>query len=334
MNELISIVVPVYNGENDIGRCLESIRKQTYQNIEVIIIDDGSTDGTCKVCEEFALNDNRINIIRTTNCGVSVARNIGLNNISGNYFTFIDADDVIKETFIEIMFNQMKSFDIDMVICGVEETGDGTCVYRTAYPDGKYDIRENYDVLADLLVSCLLNTNWNKLYKKKSNVVRFKSGLLAGEDLDFNLKYLKGVSSIAIVNSPLYKFKIDKKSSIRSLYRRINFDDFRYVWKNVFDFFEGKVSEKYHKKIVYKYVTEIQGCFLTDLVKNHLNPINTIEIYKLHFKDELFIEVLHEMADEKEITLWLKWNINRNYFLLVMLQYCKYFRNCLRLMRR
>ena len=193
MDELISIIIPVYNGENDIGRCLESITKQTYQNIEVIIIDDGSTDGTYKVCEKFALNDNRINIIRTTNCGVSVARNIGLDNISGDYFTFMDADDVIKDTFLEILLNQMKSFDIEMVICGMEETGDGTCVYRATYPDGEYDISENSNVLADLFVSHLLNSNGNKLYKKKLGVVRFKSGLLAGEDLDFNLKYLRDV---------------------------------------------------------------------------------------------------------------------------------------------
>ena len=103
-NELLSIIVPVYNSEKYVSVCIESILKQTYQNIEVILVDDGSTDESGKVCDEFEQADHRVRVFHKKNGGVSSARNLGIEKCRGRYVTFIDSDDFVSEDFILIMY--------------------------------------------------------------------------------------------------------------------------------------------------------------------------------------------------------------------------------------
>ena len=131
MNKLISIIIPTYNVENYISKGLDSCIKQTYKNIEIIVVDDGSTDNTCKVVEEYTRKDNRIFLYKKDNSGVSATRNLGINKANGDYCIFLDSDDWLKDEAVEVLINNID--DNDLVMCGYSD-----------YVDGKYINAQNY----------------------------------------------------------------------------------------------------------------------------------------------------------------------------------------------
>lgn len=116
-DKLISIIVPVYNAENTIGTCVDSLVRQSHNLLEIILVDDGSTDNSGKICDELAIKDNRIKVIHKENEGVSVARNTGINKAAGYAITFVDADDTLDINAVSLMLNKMLNNDCDIVMC-------------------------------------------------------------------------------------------------------------------------------------------------------------------------------------------------------------------------
>ena len=116
MDKLISIIVPVYNVEKYVAECIESIIKQTYQNLEILLIDDGSTDNSGKICDKYAEKDKRIKIIHKENGGVSSARNLGLDLAQGEYIAFIDSDDFVSNKYIESLYSAIEHKDAEIVL--------------------------------------------------------------------------------------------------------------------------------------------------------------------------------------------------------------------------
>ena len=117
MNEKISVIVPVYNVENYIQYCLESLVNQTYKNLQIILVDDGSTDSSGYICDKYALKDKRIKVIHKSNGGLSSARNSGMQLADGNYIGFVDSDDFIMPTFYEELYNLLQKYDSDIAEC-------------------------------------------------------------------------------------------------------------------------------------------------------------------------------------------------------------------------
>lgn len=117
MEDLISVIVPVYKVEKYINKCVDSIINQTYTNLEIILVDDGSPDNCGNICDEYAKKDNRIKVVHKENAGVSSARNIGLEKSSGKYITFIDADDYVEKNYCEELLNILKIENADCVAC-------------------------------------------------------------------------------------------------------------------------------------------------------------------------------------------------------------------------
>ena len=118
-SDLISIIVPVYKVEKYIDECIKSIINQTYTNLEIILIDDGSPDNCGKICDEYAKNDKRIKVIHQKNMGQSVARNVGLEYAKGDYIGFVDSDDYIKNNMFEVLHNNLVSYNADISICNI-----------------------------------------------------------------------------------------------------------------------------------------------------------------------------------------------------------------------
>lgn len=133
-NALISMIVPVYNVEQYIEKCLESIINQTYNNIEIILIDDGSTDKSGIICDNYSKIDNRIKVFHKKNGGLSDARNFGIKKSKGKYITFIDSDDSIESDYIEYLYNLIKKYDVKLSICA----------YTVVTDNKKYNIGKNY----------------------------------------------------------------------------------------------------------------------------------------------------------------------------------------------
>ena len=118
--KIVSIIIPVYNAEKCLGYCLNSIASQTYRNLEIILVNDGSTDDSLKICNNYAFLDSRIRVIDIPNAGVSNARNVGLKAATGEYIEFADADDVLNPKMVETLVDKMDTYQSDLVICGFE----------------------------------------------------------------------------------------------------------------------------------------------------------------------------------------------------------------------
>ena len=201
----VSIIVAAYNAEKYIKRCIESIKSQTFDNFEVIIIDDGSTDSTGILLDEYALHDNRFHIIHQTNQGVAAARQIGLNNCKGKYTIHVDSDDWIEQNMLEEMYSLAESSQADMVISDfLIIHGPNNVEYRSQEPKPL----DSMNVLGQMLFD-LNGSLCNKLIKRScivSNNIKFESNLNFGEDQLFVLKLLSHGITVAYINKAYYHY--------------------------------------------------------------------------------------------------------------------------------
>lgn len=202
-SDLVSIVIPCYNSAKTIKRMLQTVLAQSYSDIEVIIVNDGSTDNTVKIVQE--MDDPRIRIIEKENGGVSTARNAGINAAKGNYIMFFDDDDRIDELMVEKMLAQIKKTPDALVVCGKMIGKKAVSVVKNTTITG--DLAKH--VITSILKSGHLYSPCNKIYNLsiiKEHNIRFVKEAKFGEDLIFNFDYLKHVKSIYYLKDCLYYY--------------------------------------------------------------------------------------------------------------------------------
>lgn len=201
----VSVIVPVYKVESCVKRCLESIATQSVESIEVLVIDDGSPDKSGKICDEFAKNDPRFRVFHKKNEGVSVARNLGLDNAKGEFIAFVDSDDWVEVDYIKDMLEAiLVSSDIDLVVAA-ESQHVGERVFRRS-------VREI--ILTPISAICEYSIYkrgypWGKLYKNSilnAEKIRFYREIKYSEDLVFALEYMKFAKKISIIGSHQYNY--------------------------------------------------------------------------------------------------------------------------------
>ena len=202
----ISIILPVYNAEETIERTLKSIESQSCTQYELIIINDGSTDNTEKICLNY-LKNKRIKYISTKNNGVSHARNIGIANASGDYLCFIDDDDEYHQDFINTMLETVNKNDL--LVCAYEKINVQKNTHRKVNLNDDISSKTLKEQTEILQSNLLFNTVWNKLYLKKiikNNDIKFNCDISLGEDYIFNLAYIKNVKTIKYIDEILYYY--------------------------------------------------------------------------------------------------------------------------------
>lgn len=221
-SELISVIVPVYNAEKYLDRCIESIVDQTYNKIEIILVNDGSTDCSTDICNQWKSKDNRIKVINNENSGVSVARNIGLDKATGEYVTFVDSDDFLKEDFLESLYNDIKSDDYDIAI------SNAIIVRNNQYKKFNY-IRKNIKLSSEQATKKMLEGKlfqtvcWAKLYKMSVvEKARFNEKMHIAEDLEFLRNVFCHSKSIILTNKYKYYYVIRENSIVRSHNSKMN----------------------------------------------------------------------------------------------------------------
>ena len=209
--EKISIIVPVYNCEKYIGACIESIQCQTYEKLEIILVNDGSKDRTGEICRSYAEYDARTQYIEQENRGVSVARNHGIEKATGTFIMFVDADDTVMNDACEKLARHIEA-GVDLILCGFKRM-----FYKGENLVSQYDVLPECGDLTDqetlgkhfgrLYETTLLTSVWAKMYRKQAlerYTQVFREDLSLGEDALFNLKFLKDCGNIAVENSALY----------------------------------------------------------------------------------------------------------------------------------
>ena len=218
----ISIIIPVYNVEKYIGKCLDSIINQTYKNLEIIVINDGSTDNSGGVIEQYAKYDNRIQVIHKKNEGISKARNLGLDICTGDYISFIDSDDFIRKDTYEILLNYIQRKDIDIVWYDYLEyacQGSNLLEQRqNMFIEEKYydldNSRDRKDFAKDLFNKYhLIGYVWNKLYKRQIwKNIRFPYKMSC-EDGYVLMSSLTKAKNILVIPNSLYYYRVDNYNS-------------------------------------------------------------------------------------------------------------------------
>lgn len=206
--DLVSIVVPVYNVENYIDQCLESLIGQTYQQLEILLIDDGSTDGSLAKCQNWVNRDNRVRCIHRENGGLAAARNTGLDNSSGSYICFVDSDDWIEPTMIECMVGNLVQTDSDISIIGSRYAYENGSFETNYIPNVKMTLSKGQAFKYINMPGYFGVGVWDKLYKKELfEGLRFPEQVRRSEDCRLTYHLLKEAERICYTSDCLYNYR-------------------------------------------------------------------------------------------------------------------------------
>lgn len=226
-NELISIIIPCYNLADYTRKCMDSILGQTYQDLEIIVIDDGSTDGTAEILEEYAGRDGRVVLIRQKNAGAGEAINAGIEAATGRYIAFVDNDDWVEQSMYERLYSALTAHDADMSVCNynlVYEDHIEKCY--SSMKEESVNVRD--DVYGYFCRYCACtrpnNYTWTRLYKAqiiKDSDVRFE-GFRLGADTLFNFKLLPRIKRVAFIKEGLYNYVQRSSSSVYTVAKKMN----------------------------------------------------------------------------------------------------------------
>ncbi len=288
-NDLISIIVPVYNVEKYLSKCLDSIINQLYKNIEIILINDGSTDNSKKICEEYVMKDNRITLINTKNSGQSAARNVGINAAKGKYIGFVDSDDYIEPSMFQYLYNLIKDNKADISICNYLYCTENSNLNLLEQKDYVLEFTKK-EALAKLLKGDMIQDFvWNKLYRKEL----FKDNLFVEgkkmEDIGIMYKLFNKADKIVLGNSIQYYYLQRSSSTMGNR----NFNLYKDLYELSLERYEF-ISEHY---------PDIQECYI-----DMLNKI--ITIYKVKDK-EVYNYFVEENMFDKYKMIYKKINFSK-----------------------
>ena len=258
MEPLISVIIPVYNNEKYLCECLDSIIAQTYHNIQIITVDDGSTDTSGEILDQYADKDNRIEVYHIQNSGVSTARNIGLKHAMGEYITFADSDDTVSLDMYDILLDQfMNKNDIDIVHCGYEKKRlDGTSKMILGSSQKYYFDRTEgmlHFIKGDLFTGAL----WNKIYRRSIlENLYFAEEIKINEDILFNFYAFKKARYTVLIDRPLYRYYERNNASTKRIASRKRAFDCTEVAKEMY--LESK-GEPYEIAVRTRYIRELMN---------------------------------------------------------------------------
>lgn len=224
IKKLVSVIVPVYNSELVIENCVESLLQQTYPEIEILLIDDGSTDKSSHICNNFLKRDSRVKVYHKYNGGASSARNVGLEMAEGEFITFVDSDDVVALNMIEIMLNNLLTENADISEIDFKVSDD---FYKRKKRKGYYRVFQNNKSLKEFFSGNKVeNVVWGKLYKKSIiGDLRFNEKYKIGEDLLFNFQILNKEHRIVVdTRRSLYTYRIEEKSIMNQQFNKNTLD--------------------------------------------------------------------------------------------------------------
>lgn len=213
---MISVIVPIYNVEKYLIKCVNSILYQSYSELEVILIDDGSPDNCGKICDELVKKDSRVRVIHQKNSGLAAARNAGLAVARGEYVAFVDSDDTIENDMYLLLHDMIKINDTDISICECRKITEKDSLEKIECSRYKRVLLDN-DELWELVFGKLNNSSCNKLYKRKLiGDLRFPEKVVHGEDLLFNIEYLTKCNMGTYSKAPMYNYLSRNDSITRS----------------------------------------------------------------------------------------------------------------------
>lgn len=306
----ISVIVPAYNASKYIEKCIQSVLNQDYNNFELIVINDGSTDNTLKILNKLSEKDNRIKIFNQENSGVSSARNLGLQKAVGKYITFLDSDDSLLENALSSFISEIND-NVDFVICSTREIKLSTMevlLKRKSF-NNKDEIKSNF-----LDFDTYIRRPWANLYRKSiidNYNIKFPIDISFGEDHIFNLEYLKHTEKAVVISDKIVYNYIIAHNGLCLKYHENMHQIEKKIYLKIVDFFGGlnNIPKKYHNHYVSCY---LNGCIeyyisQTTLKKAIVKVEETFDV----FSDLLNSEIINSLfnANQKKLINSKKYNV-------------------------
>lgn len=289
---LISIIVPIYKVEKYIYKCLNTILNQTYKNLQIILVDDGSPDNCGKICDEYAKKDKRIQVIHKQNGGLSDARNVGIAEAKGEFIGFVDSDDYIETTMFEDLLNLVKENNADVAICNFYEVKDDNKIIKNNYNDVK--IYDKMEILKEILLDKKIQSYaWNKLYKKDLfNEVKYPVGKKY-EDIGTTFYLLENCEKVVVSGKPEYNY-LNRKDSIVNNVTESTIIDYVTIVDERYDYIEKNYPEL--SKYNMYYLTNILLTAFND--KNSIGNISKELEQKLKYIYNKVIQIIEKNGNE------------------------------------
>jgi len=263
----VSVIVPIYNVEAYLPKCLESLQQQTLQELEIILVDDGSTDNSSQIAKEFQMaHAEKVHYFRTENKGQSHARNFGMEKAKGDYVAFVDSDDYVEKDMFQVLVEKLATYPYDIVAC------DAVIEYPTTQKKARAGIETSkiHMTIEDRkqLIQTMYPVVWNKIYKKEwlQTVPMFKEGVWY-EDVLFLYEMLPHLTSIGVVEKALYHY-IQRPKSVTYTYSEKLYDVF-IIWDVLLAYYkEIGLYETYSPILEYEYVRYVYATFIKRLAKS------------------------------------------------------------------
>lgn len=326
MKNRVSIIIPVYNAEEHLKQCIESVINQTHKEVEIILINDGSTDKSGQICDSYAKQDQRIIVIHKENGGVSSARNEGLKKSTGRYTMFVDSDDWLDTNAVKTLLEIQSENEYEVIMFGsyrdnlivgkIEEVREGKQSYHS---EDKVK-----DVLPLLIKKELMNSLWNKLYKStliKDNNITFDESLNIAEDLLFNFHVFLKTKSFYVLDQSFYHYMIRDEESLTKRYNPKKYETLMFV--------NNYMQKELSRDLIYIEalqatqhirIKNIYSCLL-DLFSKHYQ-MSTKE--KLRYIDDIIKKEDNEYnyySDEKLFKILISIFATKNKFLIYATTY-------------
>lgn len=288
----VSVIIPVYNAEDYIKECIESMLKQTYKNIEIILINDGSKDLSADIIDEYAEQDNRIKAIHIKNSGVSTARNIGLQNSTGDWITFVDSDDWAEPDMVSFAVKKAEETDADIVMWSYFKNYANQQLSLSLLPGGNQVIEEDKDLFhlkaiysmygeKGVKESVSSGTVWCKLYKRsliENNGLQFKVGLTRAQDTIFTINAVECATKIVYYEKNLYHYRITNTSTTSGTrYIKDTKSPFNMLLNEFYSFIKNFNKNEDYYNVFYARTIQV---LMWHLKHNYFHPDNTIGFFQ------------------------------------------------------
>ena len=238
---LISIIIPVYKVEKYLEKGIQSVINQTYENLQIILVDDGSPDNCGKICDEYAKKDHRIEVIHKSNGGLSDARNKGLEIAKGEYIGFVDSDDYIEADMYEVLYNLLKQYNADVSICNFYTVSQGKISIKNA--DNGINEYNRIEILKEILLDKNIQSYaWNKLYKKELfDEIKYPIGKKY-EDIGTTFYLLEKCNKVVVTGKSEYYY-INRQDSIVNNVTESTITDYIELIMQRYDYIEENIKE-------------------------------------------------------------------------------------------
>lgn len=301
-DKLVSVIIPVYNVKDYLEECVQSVLNQTYDNLEIILVDDGSTDGSATICDSFIALDKRIRVIHKDNTGLGLSRNVGIENANGEYICFIDSDDFISSCMIEELMNNIVKFKFDTVIGGYTRVDEnGRKLYSKKYNSTYYKVPEiKLKLLPRLIGSSPCKRDsikmsvWNVMFSmkiiKEYNIRFVSERQYISEDIIWDMDYFSKASKVKVLSSDSYFYRIRNNSLTKEFNYKQRLPDI----KKLYLFEESKLSnlgilEISKERLAREYFINLAACISRIVRTNNLTKSRKII---LEIMDDNFIQRL------------------------------------------